>query len=156
MKETSETFDKLYLRGDNYSSLSEDRLSNRLEGLSFKIKRLANIHLSHFESAQFNGTCVSVEGSWFCFGIFLGKLSTNQKLVSHQPAPSNDGGGGVFIVGNPKELNNMFDPKWSLDTCPQWSDLSSSRNFTCGTSKADSQTEFCFEGRKYEAFSIET
>ena len=71
---------------------------------------LANIHLSHFESAQFNGTYVSVEGSGFCFGIFLGKLSANQNVFSQQPAPTNDGGGGVFIVGNPKMRNDMIDP----------------------------------------------
>ena len=80
---------------------------------------LANFHLSHFETAQFNRTYVSVGGSGFCFAISLGRLTVhslreysgyNQSSNSGSN-PKNDCGGGVFIVGNPKVRNDMFDPK---------------------------------------------
>ena len=103
---------------------------------------------------------------WEDFGFvsvsFLGSsqhsLSLSENILAavlKQP-PANDCGGSIFIGGDPKVRNDWFDPKWQFDKCPQRSDLSSRCNITCGTSKADSQSEFSFEGLKYEAFAIET
>ena len=99
-------------------------------------------------------------GFWFCFGVFLGSLTSlslrEYSSSSLGATPPNDYGGSVFVVGDPKVQNDWFNPKRQFDMCPQRSDLSSKCTFTCRTSKADSQSEFSFEGGKYEAFAIET
>ena len=113
--------------------------SRRIAVLQDKKASKSPLKSSWISSVQWD-FCFGGGSLGFVSGIFLGKLLANWIKVSHQPAPANDCGGGVFIGGDPEVWNDWFDPTWYLDTCPQRSDFSSSRNFTCGTSKADSQT----------------